>query len=84
MARTGPLTPLPNADQLAPFQRAMRLALAPAAVVNSPPAYTSVPLTAMARTLEFRPPASADQLLPFQRAMWLAATAPALVKLPPT
>ena len=41
-------TPLPSADQLLPFHLAMLLALTVPAVVNLPPTYTSLPLTATA------------------------------------
>src|SRR6185503_10303088 len=87
----GPKTsdiPDPSADQLMPFQRAMRLALTPPAVVNPPPATTSpLGVVARARTQSFTPEPSpepsADQLVPFQRAMRLALTPPAVVNEPP-
>src|SRR5262245_55657914 len=68
MAYTGPLNPLPMATHplvLGACQSAMRLAVAPLAVVTSPPAYTSRvkdPLTAlMARTVWLNSVPSADQ-----------------------
>lgn len=61
----------------------MELAAAPPAVVKSPPAYTSEPVTASASTDPFIPEPRADQALPFHLAMWLAATSPAVVNLPP-
>ena len=45
-----PRIPPPSADQALPFQRAM-LVIPAAALVNAPPAYTSVPLVASAMTV---------------------------------
>src|SRR5262245_47811036 len=58
-------TPKPIGDQLEPFQRAIRSAPTPPAVVNSPPATTS-PFgnAASARTVQFTPLPTADQLEP--------------------
>src|SRR5215204_3610686 len=79
--------PLPRADHVLPFHRAMWLAATPPAVVKYPPAYMS-PLPAMARapTELFMPlplpTPTADHALPFQRAMLLATTPPAVMKDP--
>ena len=77
--------PVPKADQLVPFQRAMRLAGTPPALVNRPPAIRS-PLASTRSdvTALFMPEPSADQLEPFQRAMRLAAAPPAVTNVPPT
>src|SRR5437016_5796822 len=57
----------------------MLVAALPPAVVNAPPAYTSLPDTASASTVQFIPEPSADQLLPSHLAMLLAALPPAVV-----
>jgi hypothetical protein len=70
MAKTSLFIPVPNADQLAPFQRAMRLTVTPPAAVNPPPAMMS-PFESVVRvpTPPFSPEDSAaDQLAPFHRA----------------
>src|SRR5262245_15052918 len=76
--------PEPNDDQPAPFQRAIRLALTPPAVVNPPPA-TKSPFgnAASASGAPFIPEPNADQLVPSHRAMRLAGTPPAVVNQPP-
>jgi hypothetical protein len=76
--------PVPSADHDVPFHRAMRFAVTPPAVVNTPPAIRS-PLgsTARAYTVSFIPVPSADHDVPFHRAMQFAVTPPAVVKKPP-
>src|SRR5688572_17073353 len=81
--------PPPSADQLVPFQRAMRFAARPPALVKSPPATSAGPLpsswTASASTEAdaFIPLPSADQAFPSHCAMQLAGTPPALANAPP-
>ena len=62
-------TPEPKADHALPFHFATYFALLPPAVVNWPPAYTSVPDTANAETPPFSPDPKGDQELPFHLAM---------------
>src|SRR5206468_3441984 len=84
--------PEPSADQLLPFHLAMKLAVLPPALLNRPPAYTSLPDTASAYTMggywppwppQHIPEPSADQLLPFHLAMIFAPLSPAVVNTPP-
>src|SRR6476646_3275847 len=81
------LIPAPRADQPFPSHLAMFLAGLPSAVVNNPPANTSLPETASAKTsglAPFIPAPNADQLFPSHLAMFVAAIPPALVNEPPT
>src|SRR5262245_66072831 len=69
--------PEPSADQLVPFQRAMRFAFTPPAVVNSPPA-TKSPFGSIVRAtsrMEITEP-SADQRAQDQGASQLAVRPP--------
>src|SRR6266571_3348995 len=75
-----PPIPEPSAVQRLPSHLAMLLAVPPPAVVNCPPAYTSLPETASADTPPFIPEPSAVQLLPFHLAVLVAAPPPAVVK----
>ena len=56
----------------------------PPAAANTPPRYTSLPLTAIVRTVSSTPLPNADQLLPFHLAIRFTAAGPAFVKAPPT
>src|SRR5258706_14992535 len=64
-----PPTPEPSAVQVLPFHLAMLVAALPPAVVNSPPAYTSLPETASAYTVPFTSEPRLVQVLPFHLAM---------------
>ena len=81
---TSLLVPLPSADQLAPFHLAIRLTDTPPAMLKSPPAKRSVPITARAPRSLSTPVPSADQLVPFHLAIRFALVPPAEVKSPPT
>src|SRR5438876_3912117 len=77
--------PVSSADQLLPFHLAMLFAGMPPAIVNGPPAYTSLPVTASARSSgPFAPPLTpqprTDQFAPSHFAMPLAGAPPAVVK----
>src|SRR5678816_3704770 len=81
-----PRMPAPKGDQLLPFQRAMRLAATPLAMLKRPPAYTSPPITTIAFTLLLTPPAIGNHSMP----LWMAILVEELlgeklaaVKLPP-
>src|SRR5688572_2434859 len=72
-ATGNPAKPVPSADQLAPFQRAMPLQITPPAPVKKPPA-TRSPFGSVARAWTHvapmnpdMPVPSADQLVPSQR-----------------
>src|SRR6266545_3871660 len=81
-----PRMPAPRADQLLPFQCAMRLAATPPAILKRPPAYTSPPMTTIAFTLLLTPPPIGNHSMPLWRAMlvdWLLGEKLAAAKLPP-
>src|SRR5688572_24907526 len=75
------LTPDPIADHDAPFHMATRGTETPPAVLNIPPAYTSVPETASDSTVRSIPVPMLTHDVPFQRAMLFRD--PASVKWPP-
>src|SRR5437773_10784924 len=81
-----PVRPPPMADQLNPSHLAMQLTLVnPPAVVNSPPAKSSVSLAAMVWTIPLTPPPTLVQVVPLHLARYLTFELPAaLVKSPPT
>src|SRR5438093_328412 len=78
------VAPLPKPDQLAPSHLARPRTTVVPALVNVPPAYTSLPLMAMASTVPFRPLAEPvpreAQPPPSQTAIRLAVRPLALVK----
>src|ERR1043166_7640986 len=80
--------PLPSADQVVPFHRAMFVAFTAPAWVNAPPTYRLVPSYSMAPTpgvlAPVTPEPSACQLEPSHRAMLLTWTPPLVVNAPPT
>ena len=84
MANTVLLSPAPRESQLAPLHLAILFAGAPPAVVNDPPAYTSLPLIAIAKTVLLSPAPRESQPVPFHLAIRFAGVPPAVVKLPPT
>src|SRR5580765_1109642 len=71
-------TPVPNADQALPFQRATWFTSTPPAVLKWPPAIRSpFGSTQKAYTSESTPAPSGAQALPFQRATLCTITPPA-------